>query len=121
MLSKIFSETLVATLLIFFLVCFINPLGFWMTDALHMTLLGVSVALFAIFALFLWKEDVTDEREQLMRFIATRFAYIIGGVTLLLGIVIQAFSHSIDPWLPSVLTVMVLAKIFGHWYAEKRH
>jgi hypothetical protein len=121
MISKIFSETVVAVFLVIFLVWFANPFGFWMTDAFHMTLLGLIVTLFAIFAMFLWKEIVADEREQLHRFIGTRFAYATGGAVLLTGIIVQAFSHKIDPWLPLVLTSMVLAKIIGRWYAEKRY
>lgn len=121
MLSKIFSEKVVTVLLVLFLIWFANPFGFWMTDAFHMTLLGLIVTLFAIFAMFLWRELVVDEREQLHRFIGTRFAYTAGGVLLLVGIIVQAFSHKIDPWLPFVLTGMVLAKILGRYYAEKRY
>lgn len=121
MMSKIFSETVVAVFLVIFLIWFTNPFGFWMTDAFHMTLLGLIVTLFAIFAMFLWKEIVADEREQLHRFIGTRFAYTTGGAVLLTGIIVQALSHKIDPWLPLVLTSMVLAKIIGRWYAEKRY
>lgn len=121
MMPKIFSETIIAVFLVIFLVWFANPFGFWMTDAFHMTLLGLIVTLFAIFAMFLWRELVTDEREQLHRFIGTRFAYTAGGVLLLIGIIVQAFGHQIDPWLPLVLTGMVLAKILGRWYAEKRY
>ncbi len=118
---KLLSEKFVALLLVVFLVWFVNPFGFFMTDAFHMTLLGLIVALFAVFAMFLWREDVVDEREQLIRFIATRFAYTAGGTALLLGTIIQAFSHNIDPWLPLTLTGMVLAKIIGRWYAERYH
>ncbi|MDP2838303.1 MAG: hypothetical protein Q8O53_03455 [Candidatus Moranbacteria bacterium] len=121
MIPKIFSEKIVAALLVIFLVWFANPFGFWMTDAFHMTLLGLIVTLFAIFAMFLWREIVVDEREQLHRFIGTRFAYTTGGGLLLIGIIVQAFSHKIDPWLPLVLTGMVLAKILGRYYAEKRY
>lgn len=121
MFSKSISEKFVASTLIVFLIWFVNPFDFWMTDAFHMTLLGMIVALFAVFAMFLWKEEVADEREQLLRFIATRFAYTAGGSLLLLGTVVQAFSHKVDLWLPLTLTGMVLAKILGRWYAEKRH
>lgn len=121
MLQKFFSETVVALALVILLFWFANPFDFWMTDALHMTLLGIIAALSAIFAMFLWRETVMDEREQLIRFIATRFAYTAGGALLLLGTVIQAFSHKIDPWLPLVLTGMVLAKILGRWYAREHN
>lgn len=119
--NRFFSETAVASLLVVLLFWFANPFGFWMTDALHMTLLGVIATLFAVFAMFLWKEAVADEREQLIRFIATRFAYTAGGALLLIGTIVQALSHRIDPWLPLVLTGMVLAKILGRWYARKHN
>lgn len=121
MKPQFFSEKIVSIFLIFFLVWFINPFSFWMTDAFHMTLLGLIVTFFSIFAMFLWGEVILDEREQLHRFIGTRFAYTTGGGLLLVGIIVQALSHKIDPWLPLVLTGMVLAKIVGRWYAEKRY
>ena len=114
-------EGAVAFVLVFLLLCFIDPFGWEMPDAVHMTLLGLIVALFATFALFLWRETATDEREHLHRFIAARFGYAVGGALLLLGIVIQAFSHHIDPWLPSILAGMVLAKIAGRAYARIRY
>lgn len=120
-LEKLLSEKIVTVLLVVFLIWFVNPFDFWMTGAMHMTLLGLIVALFAIFAMFLWRESIVDEREQLHRFIATRFAYTAGGGLLLLGILVQALAHRIDPWMPLVLTGMVLAKIVGRWYAQRRH
>lgn len=120
-MQKISSETLVAAALAILLVCFINPFGWWMPDALHMTLLGLIVALFAIFAMFLWREHPADEREQLHRFVAARFAYTAAGAILLVGTIVQAFGHAIDPWLPVTLAAMVLAKIVGHWHAKRRY
>lgn len=121
LLAKLFSETVVALVLVVILVCFINPFDWWMTDAFHMTLLGLIVAFFAIFAMLLWKENAQDEREQLHRFIAARLAYMTGGIILLLGTVLQALAHAIDPWLPAALAGMVLAKILGRFYAQTRY
>lgn len=117
--SKLFSETFVAAALVFVLIWFVNPLDLWMTDMFHMSLLGVIVALFAVFAMFLWREGVLDEREEMHRYIATRFAYIAGGSVLLVGIIVQAFAHAVDPWMPFALVGMVLAKIIGRWYAAR--
>lgn len=120
-ISQLFSETVVAGALVIVLVWFINPFDFWMPNMFHMTLLGLSVAFFAIFAMFLWKENAEDEREQLHRFIGARFAYMIAGSLLLIGTIFQALSHTIDLWLPTTLAAMVLAKIVGRWYASRRY
>lgn len=119
-LSCLFSEKVVASILVILLICFVNPFNVWMTDALHMTILGGIVAVFAAFAVLLWKERAVDEREQLHRFIAARFAYIAGATLLLFGTVIQAFSHKIDPWIPSILASMVFAKIAGRFFARRQ-
>lgn len=121
MLTYLFSETFVALILLVVLVWFINPFDFWMTDTFHMTLLGIAVAFFAIFAMFLWKETVQDEREQLHRFIGARFAYTVAGSLLLLGTVIQALAHAIDIWLPATLAAMVFAKLLGRSYARRKY
>lgn len=86
-----------------------------------MTLLGLVVALFAIFAMFFWKETAEDERAVLHRFIAARFASTVAGGVLLLGTVYQAFEHAIDPWLPAALAAMVLAKALGRFYANRHY
>ncbi len=119
-LSRLFSEKVVVGILVFLLICFVNPFDFWMTDAVHMTILGGIVAVFAAFAVLLWRERAIDEREQLHRFIAARFAYIASATLLLLGTVIQAFSHKIDPWIPSILAGMVFAKVAGRFFARRQ-
>lgn len=116
----VLSEKIVAIALIVLLICFINPFDFLMTDAVHMTLLGGIAAVFSAFAVLLWRERAADEREYLHRFIAARFAYIVGAMLLLLGTVVQAFSHSIDPWIPSILAGMVFAKIAGRSFARRQ-
>lgn len=120
-LLKLFSETVISLVLLFVLVCFINPFGLWMTDGFHMTLLGLVTALFSVFAMFLWKDGAQDERESLHRFISARFAYVVGGVLLLIGTIFQAFTHQLDLWLPLVLAGMVFAKIVGRVYARRRY
>ena len=115
------ADSLVAIPLVILLVWFVNPLHLWMTDAFHMTLLGLIVAAFAVFLIFLWKESPADERDQLHRFIAARFAYATAGILLLFGTVVQAFAHDIDPWLPLVLAGMVLAKVIGRAVANIRY
>jgi hypothetical protein len=116
---KLVSESSVAIILVVLLTWFINPFGFWMNDMLHMTLLGLIVMSFALFAMFFWRESVKDEREQLHRYIGARFAYIVAGLLLMIGIIAQALAHEIDIWLPTVLAGMVLAKIIGRWYADR--
>lgn len=82
-------------------------------------MLAVSaIVLFAFFAIFIWREKDGDERENLHRALAGRFAYLTGAGVLVLGIVIQLLRHQLDYWLVWALLIMVLAKIVGIVYTR---
>jgi len=85
-----------------------------------MLILGL-VVLFIIFASFILKEKSADEREQLHKFMAGRLAYLLGAAVLVLGVVIQALSHNIDPWLVYALSGMILGKVLGLLYGQIKY
>lgn len=102
--------------LAFFLV---NPMEVWMPSSAHMAVLAAAVAAFGIFAVFVLRETTGDERENEHRSFAGRVAFLAGAGTLLLGVVLQTFAHTLDPWLVAALAVMVVAKVVAHVYSEK--
>jgi len=118
-MKKYFSEVGIALVLVALLVCFVDPFGLWMPTLLHMTLLGLMIVVFSFFALFVWRERFEDEREQYHGLLSARFAYLAGASVLVIGITVEAFLHTINPWLPVSLGVMVLAKIATRLWAER--
>jgi len=122
MKNKYFStENIIAIALLVLTVALLNPFGWWMPD---MMVTGILVALFVGFSLFaglIWKENARDERETLHRMFAGRVAFLAGVAVLLVGISVQGISHSVDPWLVGALGAMMLAKIFGLLYGQKKH
>ena len=82
-----------------------------------MLLLAV-VLLFGLFTIFVWREQVHDEREILHRMIAGRVAFFAGSGVLLFGIIVGELRHDLDPWLPAVLGIMIVAKATGLLYAK---
>ena len=58
-----------------------------------MMVLVLIVVAFAVFAVFVWRERHGDEREQLIRFIASRIAFLATGLVLLLGIIVETFIY----------------------------
>ncbi len=85
-----------------------------------MTILGMVVAAFGVFAILLLLETGGDERELIHRASAGRMGFLIGGAILLLAIVWQAFHGPIDPWLTLALCGMVAGKSLTRLYCEKR-
>jgi MFS family permease len=115
-----YSEWAIAGVSAAALLLLINPWNLLMPPALVMGL-GVAVAVLMIgFAVFWWREQPRDERESLNSLRAGRISYLAGGGVLLAGVVIQAFMHHIDPWLPLSLGAMVLAKLLvSAWWQKK--
>ncbi|PIQ68066.1 MAG: hypothetical protein COV91_06085 [Candidatus Taylorbacteria bacterium CG11_big_fil_rev_8_21_14_0_20_46_11] len=108
---------LILAVLLFFL---FNPFDWWMNGLVYMCVVGAVLVLFGVFALFVWKEKARDEREESHALFAGRTAYLLGGLTLVVGIVVQSFAHAIDPWLPSTLLVMILGKMFALSWSRTR-
>ncbi|MBU2103958.1 hypothetical protein KKD81_02765 [Patescibacteria group bacterium] len=101
-------------------IAFLNPFGLWMTDMFHMLILGLLVVAFGIFATLVVREQGGDERELVHRMIAGRAAFLTGALILLIGIIWQAFTHTLDYWLVYALLGMVLAKTLVRIYGDRR-
>ncbi|KND50961.1 MAG: hypothetical protein AB202_00955 [Parcubacteria bacterium C7867-007] len=101
-------------------VAFLNPFHLWMTTMTHMVILGFLVAAFGVFAALLLREQAGDERETTHRMLAGRGAFLVGATILLVGIVWQAYTGSVDTWLVLALCGMVLAKTAIRFYGDRR-
>lgn len=118
-MKKYFSEISIALILLILLVCFVSPFSLWISEAVHMIFLGLMIVVFSLFAIFVWRERFEDEREQFHGLLSARFSYLAGASVLVIGITVEAFSHTINPWLPVSLGVMVLAKMATRLWAER--
>lgn len=121
MKNKFIGEISISLALIGLLVFFINPLGLFMPNSLHPFMVPFLIVLFIIFAGFIWKETPGDEREQMHKFIASRFAYFAIVATLITGVILQSFNGGIDPWIVVAICVGLLAKIVGLIYGHVKH
>jgi hypothetical protein len=121
MKQSFLMEILLALVIVILLLVLINPFGVLMPSAMTMMLVAILALIFAAFAIFVWKEKPTDEREAFHGMIAGRVAFLFGAGTIVLGIIIQAFSHSLDNWLIIALGVMVIAKLVGLIYTRTKY
>ncbi len=115
------SEIIISIVLIILLVLFLNPFDFLMPPPLFSMLIIVLIALFGMFVAVVWKEGVRDEREGFHRMLAGRFAFLAGSSILVIGIIIQELRHISDPWLIYALVGMLIAKIGGMLYGQKKY
>lgn len=83
-------------------------------------MLGLTLAVFAVFAIFILREKVQDEREALHRMLAGRVAFLTGSALLTIGIVVQSLQDAVDVWLVIVLVAMVLSKLATRLYSDSR-
>jgi len=112
-------ETFVTICLIVLALLLLNPFHFWMPDMMVMCMLAATLGLFAVFASFILRETVIDEREDQHRTLAGRNAFLAGAGVLTLAIVIQGYTHIVDPWLVVTLIVMIVVKIGTRIWSDK--
>jgi len=120
-MKKFFNEITISVAFLVLLILFLDPFMLWMpTSGVYMLIAGL-IVVFALFAGFFWKESVQDEREALHRMVAGRFGYLAGASVLVAGIIVEAFSAHIDPWLVAALGAMVVGKLIGRFYSNKHN
>jgi hypothetical protein len=112
-------ETIVTVCLIAIAILLLNPFHFWMPDMMVVAMLAVTLGLFGVFASFILREKMFDERDGQHRTLAGRNAFLTGSGVLTLGIVIQGYSHSVDPWLVIALITMIVVKIATRIWSDK--
>ncbi len=121
MKNKFLTEISISAILIVLLTLLLDPFMLLMTTQIQMMMIAAVLIIFISFCVFVWREKSKDEREQLHKQIASRFAYLSGASVLIIAIVAQSFNHTLDPWIVFALIVMILAKIAGSLYANNKY
>jgi cytochrome c biogenesis factor len=86
----------------------IAPKSFVMPNSAQMLILTILLGFIATFLVLLWRENPGDEREAVNQASASRAAYVVGAVVL----IIQSLQHTIDPAVPLALLAMISTKVF---------
>jgi hypothetical protein len=114
------SEIAIAVLLIILAALLWNP--YWMPMGLLYAVLVCFILVFGSFAAFIWREKGGDERDVLIRHIASRFAYLAGALVMAVGVIYEVLvQHSVDPWLVIAFIVTILGKAAGFMYGKGRY
>jgi hypothetical protein len=111
-------EISTASVLIILSVLFLNPWHFWMPDMMVVGMLIFALVVFGIFAGYVLRERVVDERDAMHETLAGRNAFLAGVTMVLVGILWQGLQHAVDPWLVVVLVTMLLAKIITRVWSD---
>jgi uncharacterized membrane protein YgdD (TMEM256/DUF423 family) len=91
-----------------------------MPDSVNMMLILGLILGFLGFIGLVWREQASDEREVVHIGKAGRWSFFSGAAVLVVGIVVQAMQHNIDPWLLYALSIMVLAKLISRTFHKLR-
>lgn len=97
----------------------LNPFSFWMPDMMVVGMLIGSLVMFGLYASFVLREKAEDERDASHKSIAGRNAFLAGAAFLTLGILIQGYSHEVDPWLVITLITMIVTKILSRSWTDR--
>jgi hypothetical protein len=106
-------ETISAIAILGIAILFLNPGNLTMPDSMVSMLIVSLMVSFLTFAAYLLREKSSDEREAVHILTAGRISYLVGVGTLIVGIILQALKHEIDPWLVIALCAMVFSKLLS--------
>ena len=119
-MKRILAEFILPFILLVVLASLVWPYGFGGGHAMVMARQGILLSGFIVFALWIWREQSLDEREELHRMLIGRVAYLVGSGILIAGIVVQSLGGIVDRWLVYSLMGMVLVKVVGSVWARRR-
>ena len=88
------------------------PKSFVMPNSAQMLILTILLGFISAFLVLLWRENPRDEREAVNQASASRAAYVVGAVVLIIALIIQSLEHKIDPAVPLALLAMISTKVF---------
>ena len=89
----------------------IAPKTFVMPTSVQMLILTIALVLIATFLVLLWRESPSDEREAGNQAAASRSAYVVGAIVLIVALLTQSLKHQIDAAIPIALLAMIATKI----------
>jgi len=115
------SETLLAFAVLIVLFLKMDPFHWFMPTEMQMLILCIFAAAFALYAGVVFREQARDERESSHLYLASRWGYLVGVVSLSLVIVVEDVLHRLDPGLLLVLGIMVVVKLVVLRWAQWRH
>ncbi len=118
---KIGIELIIGGIVLGILGVFLNPTHLLMPDSVNMLLILALILGFLGFIGLVWRENANDEREAVHMQKAGRVSFFVGAAVLVLGIVVQALEHEIDPWLLYALSGMVLTKLISRAFHSLRN
>lgn len=114
-----FPEIFTTVSLVIITVLLLNPFGFWMPDMMVVGMLVLALVFFGIFASFILREKVIDERDAVHETLAGRNAFLAGSAVIIAGVMIEGYTHDVDPWLVITLVVMIVAKMATRIWSDK--
>src|SRR5690606_31922250 len=106
-------ELLIGIVILGILVVLLNPTHLLMPDSINTMLVLGFIIMFLVFIGLVWREQASDERDTLHIHKSGRWSFFTGTTILVIGIVVQATNHDVDPWLLYALSGMVLAKLIS--------
>lgn len=113
-----FTETIVTVALLAIAILLLNPFHFWMPNVVVLCMLATILALFGVFASFILRETSVDEREDHHKALAGRNAFLAGSGILTLAIMVQGYTHTVDPWLVITLIGMIVVKLITRYWSD---
>lgn len=89
-----------------------------LSDMIHIPMLIIFSLGYLVFMAFFWRGKHHDEREAEHAGFAGKVAYGIGVSVVTIAIVVQSYTHTLDPWILFTLGAMIVSRTLALMYAR---
>lgn len=102
------------------LVTILDPFRWFFLTTTGIVVVAIGIVLLGVYGVFVEREHVHDERDEIHRMLAGRVAFHVGAAFLTVGITVQSLRNQLDPWLVAALVIMIVAKTGARFYTDAR-
>jgi hypothetical protein len=99
---------------------FIDPLDFLMPTHMQYIMLGIMTVTLGLYGILVFKEQVADERDVVVRAFAHRVSYFFGmcGIILIMAYHLFTTGH-VYPEIVLLLLSLIIIKSLATWYGQR--
>lgn len=108
-----FLELAVTLVILLLLLVIANPWYMWMPKMSEMVLSCLLLLALVLYAVFILREQVRDERDEYYRLVLSRLALLTTSGVLVIGLLVGLSEKAVDPWLAGALAALVVTKTCG--------
>lgn len=114
------QEVVIVSSFFILLLTLLNPFGLELPEPVALLIMAAAMLVFSVWVAFVWHQESEPYMARSHSFFAHKGAYIGAATLLLVGVVVESFSLSVNPWPVWALSMLVAGKVLVEAWSRSR-